>query len=113
LLAKGFDALCNPGDSVLVEEATYPGSLALLQAIGVRAVPVRSDTSGMDPAGLESVLSDWEHASAGAWDPTSDSKSSASVHPPKPRVIYLIPNGSNPTGTTIPADRRKVLYAIA
>lgn len=81
-----IEALLNPGDSLLVEEPTYSGSLAFLRPLGVGLVGVPTDEGGLVPAGLDKVLAEW-HA----------------THPgrPKPRVLYTIPNGSNPTGNQI------------
>ena len=30
-----------------------------------------------------------------------------------PKVLYIIPTGQNPTGSTLSSDRRKEIYAIA
>jgi len=32
---------------------------------------------------------------------------------PKPKVLYLIPTGQNPSGATLPEERRREIYAIA
>ena len=57
LLGKGLEALCDPGDSVIVEAATYPGTLALLQGIGVRTIAASCDGKGMLPSALRSICS--------------------------------------------------------
>eukprot|EP01061_Rhynchopus_euleeides_P001128 TRINITY_DN10803_c0_g1_i1.p1 TRINITY_DN10803_c0_g1~~TRINITY_DN10803_c0_g1_i1.p1 ORF type:complete len:415 (+),score=188.17 TRINITY_DN10803_c0_g1_i1:119-1363(+) len=96
LLAQGFDMLLNPGDSLLVEAPTYPGALAALQPIKPNFVPITIDKDGIIPSVLEEVLDKWDSSAA-----------------PKPRVLYTIPTGQNPSGATIAAERRTQIYSIA
>eukprot|EP01064_Diplonema_japonicum_P003754 TRINITY_DN12444_c1_g4_i1.p1 TRINITY_DN12444_c1_g4~~TRINITY_DN12444_c1_g4_i1.p1 ORF type:complete len:437 (+),score=99.05 TRINITY_DN12444_c1_g4_i1:46-1311(+) len=96
LLAQTFDMLLNPGDSLLVEAPTYPGSLAALQPIAPSFVPVQTDAEGIIPQSLRSILNGWDSSKG-----------------QKPRVLYTIPTGQNPSGATIPDDRRIEIYSIA
>ncbi|KAG8453833.1 hypothetical protein GDO86_000456 [Hymenochirus boettgeri] len=64
-LSKVFDMLVNPGDNVLVEEPTYPGSLAALHPMGCNLIGVPGDQHGMIPQGLKDVLSKWNPEDAG------------------------------------------------
>lgn len=107
LLGKGLEVLCDPGDSVIVEAATYPGTLALLQGIGVRTIAASCDGKGMLPSALRSICSSWPAAAANAWDPTSEAPAEKAA---APRVVYLVPNGGNPTGNTMPESRRREIY---
>jgi hypothetical protein len=52
---------------------------------------VTADGQGLNPASLESVLSNW-----------------GTTHPGKrfPKLLYTIPSGSNPTGASIPEHRK-------
>ncbi|XP_077444342.1 kynurenine/alpha-aminoadipate aminotransferase, mitochondrial isoform X2 [Stigmatopora argus] len=95
-LCKVFEMLVNPGDDVLLDSPTYPGTLAALQPLGCNIVNVPSDQHGMIPAGLKEVLS--------RWDP-SDCR--------RPKVLYTIPNGGNPTGASMTAQRKKEVYELA
>nr|XP_061810834.1 kynurenine/alpha-aminoadipate aminotransferase, mitochondrial-like [Nerophis lumbriciformis] len=95
-LCKVFEMLVNPGDDVLLDSPTYPGTLAALQPLGCNIVNVPSDQHGMIPAALKEVLS--------RWDP-SDSR--------RPKVLYTIPNGGNPTGASMTAQRKKEVYELA
>ncbi|EOD15135.1 putative aminotransferase [Emiliania huxleyi CCMP1516] len=97
-LSKAFDALLVEGDALLVESPTYSGSLAYLQPLGCRLVGVPCDGAGLQPAALEAVLAGWDEASEGAR---------------RPRVLYTIPTGSNPTGASLDAERKRDLYAVA
>ena len=84
LLAR---ALVNTGDTVLVDSTTYSGAIDVFAIAGARLVPVTSDAQGPDLAALARLA-------------RSDVK-----------AFYLMPNGHNPTGRTISADRRRALVA--
>ena len=86
LLGKIF---INRGDRVLVESPTYLGALQAWNAYGAEFVPVPSDENGMMTEHLEAALRTG------------------------PKFIYVLPNFQNPTGATIPLERRKQLIALA
>jgi kynurenine/2-aminoadipate aminotransferase len=103
-LAKLFDMLVEdgPDGSILVESPTYSGSLAYLHAKGCNLVGVPTDASGLDPRLLDKLLCEW--------DQNNNKKHN---NKPKPRILYTIPTGSNPTGATMPLDRRLELLRVA
>jgi 2-aminoadipate transaminase len=78
------EALCNPGDIVLVEDPSYFVYLGILQSHGVRARGVRMEKDGLDIAGLEAVL--------------KDLKRSGELH--RLKLLYLVTYYQNPTGLT-------------
>ncbi len=80
-------ALIDPGDTFLVEDATYSGAINLLAAAGARVIGVKSDDEGPDLQSLE------QHARGGA------------------KGFYLMPNCGNPTGSCVSARRREALVA--
>ena len=80
-------ALIDPGDTFLVEDATYSGAINLLAAAGARVMGVKSDDEGPDLQSLE------QHARGGA------------------KGFYLMPNCGNPTGSCVSARRREALVA--
>ena len=88
----------NPGDYILVEEYTYSGTIEAAKALGVKLVPVRMDHNGICPQSLELMLSSWVSSNTGA---------------SKPRILYTIPTGQNPTGTTQPLERREAVLEVA
>lgn len=94
VLSKAFEAVLNPGDTLLIESPTYSGSLAFLRPLGVNFLPLRVDEDGLCPDSLSAALS------------------SAPKHA-KPKVLYTIPTGGNPTGTSTTADRRRQIYQLA
>tara|TARA_B100000795_G_scaffold255487_1_gene227179 strand:+ start:599 stop:1204 length:606 start_codon:yes stop_codon:yes gene_type:complete len=86
---------------MLVEKPTYSGSLAYLQPTGTSLVGVESDDNGLIPASLEKILSNWETDHPKLQDPI------------RPKVLYTIPTGSNPTGASLTLARKKEIYQIA
>jgi DNA-binding transcriptional MocR family regulator len=85
-----FQALCRPGDAVMVEELTWPGIKAVAQAQGLRLVPVAMDGEGLRPDSLAEAC-----ARSGA------------------RVLYCIPTLHNPTNVTMSAERRREILKVA
>src|ERR1700732_668436 len=91
LISKAF---VRPGDSVILENPTYPGAVALFNGTRARClgVPVRTQAEpgtslGLDLEALEATLA-----------------------ANRVKLIVLTPDFQNPTGTSMPlASRRKVL----
>jgi kynurenine/2-aminoadipate aminotransferase len=90
---KTIEALVSPGDSILVEDPTYSGALSFLGPYGCTMIPVGTDDGGLVPENLERAL--------------------AECGDNKPRVLYTIPTGQNPGGTTVNEERRRQIYEIA
>ncbi|KAJ1722548.1 hypothetical protein LPJ53_003045 [Coemansia erecta] len=93
-IGKAVALFCQPGDSILVERWTFPGTLSSLRAAGVAPVSVALDSEGMIPEDLDRACHEW------------------SGNTP-PRAVYLVPTGQNPTGATMSLVRRKAIYAVA
>lgn len=72
------------GQSVLVEEATYPGALDVVRGLGMRPVGVALDREGVLPDALEDLL---ERV--------------------RPSFVYLVPAFQNPTGSVLSASRSR------
>lgn len=96
-ISKAFDMLLERGDNLLVESATFSGSLAYLKPLQANLVPVAMHGGCIQPESLRSILADWSVATQGA----------------RPRVLYTIPTGSNPTGGSLSEETKKEIYAIA
>lgn len=88
---------CNPGETVLVEGFTYPGFLEAAKAfeVNTRGVPV--DLDGLCSTSLDLILSLWDTTTQGS----------------KPRLLYMIPSGQNPTGRTLSISRKRAIYQVA
>lgn len=82
--------LCEPGDEVFMDAYSFTSGINAVRNVGAEAVGIAMDDFGMIPEVLE------EAAKKG-----------------KGKYIYLIPNFQNPTGITMPLERRKAIYAIA
>ncbi|RDW92719.1 aminotransferase-like domain-containing protein [Aspergillus mulundensis] len=87
---------CNRGDTILTERHTYPGSLEAAVLNGLQVYAADMDADGLIPEALEGLLICWDKSLG-----------------PKPRVLYTIPTGQNPTGFSQPTERRKAIYNIA
>ena len=80
---------CDEGDAIACDETIFIGSLSAIKANNVKLVGVKGDDSGMLPEQLEEAI---------ATNPI--------------KAVYLIPNFSNPTGLTMPLERRKAIYEV-
>lgn len=81
----------NDGDCVLMEEITYAGMIDTIHDFRGRTVGVKIDDDGINIEALEEALKTEEHVS----------------------YIYLVPNFNNPTGVTLPLEKRKAVYELA
>ena len=82
--------LVAPGDTVLVENPTYPGALSVFNEREIRCIGIPVTESGIDLNTLEKILT---------------------VQPAK--LLYTIPNFQNPTGTTMPLLVRRRLLELS
>jgi 2-aminoadipate transaminase len=89
-LTLAATVLIEPGDRVLVEEPSYLAALQAFALAGARVVPVACDDDGLDPEAVAAAAI--EHGA---------------------RVLYTIPTFHNPTGRTLPLERRLALAAVA
>ncbi|KAL8607183.1 hypothetical protein ACOMHN_009577 [Nucella lapillus] len=101
-ICKTFEACVERGQNVLLEAPTYSGALAAVKPLGANILGVRSDGDGLSPAHLAQVLSRW---------PASDARSDGESN--VPRLLYLIPNGGNPTGAGLTLERKKEIYRLS
>jgi DNA-binding transcriptional MocR family regulator len=88
-------ALSNPGDACLLEAPTFMGTIRMVGFHGLTVVPVPVDEEGLDLEVLESELRRLHAAGT------------------PPRFLYTTPTFSNPTGVTMPLDRRRALLELA
>jgi len=83
----------NRGDPILVEEFAFSSALETASANGCKAVGVRMDLEGIVPEALETQMANWVG--------------------PRPKLLYTVPTGQNPTGSSLSAERRQRIYEIA
>lgn len=80
----------DPGDNVLVESPTFLSTLNVFRRYDATPVPVEVDDDGIIVGDLEEKMKKY-----------------------KPKLLYTIPTFQNPTGRTIPADRREQIAKLA
>ncbi|RME26529.1 MAG: PLP-dependent aminotransferase family protein [Deltaproteobacteria bacterium] len=92
LVAK---ALLSPGDVAIVGLPTYFGGPGACRSFGAELVGVPVDDNGMDTDALEATLGRLREVGRRA------------------KLVYVIPDFQNPTGATMPVERRKRLVELA
>ncbi|HEY0912380.1 MAG TPA: PLP-dependent aminotransferase family protein, partial [Bradyrhizobium sp.] len=88
-------SLLARGDTVIIEQETYQGSLNRLTRLGVNVVGIPLDHEGMRMDALASALADLKSRGI------------------TPKYIYTIPTVQNPTGTIMPQARRAELLKLS
>jgi 2-aminoadipate transaminase len=87
--------LVEPGDTVLVEEFSYQGTISKLRRLRADIVPVPLDREGLRIDALANILEDLGRNGV------------------VPKLIYTIPTIQNPTGSILPLERRRALLSLA
>ena len=88
-------AFIDPGDIILVGNPTYLGALQTFQSYGAHMTGVESDNDGMLHESVEKELETLKKAGRQC------------------KFIYVVPDFQNPTGTTIPVERRVKILELA
>jgi 2-aminoadipate transaminase len=79
----------DPGDVILVERPTYLSALQVFGSYGAKLVSVNGDGDGMDLDDLAAKLQQY-----------------------RPKMVYVIPTFSNPTGQAWSLERRQGVLAL-
>lgn len=87
LLAK---TLINPGDRIIVESPTFLGAIQTFKMYQAELIEAEMDEHGLVIADLEEKIAKYQ-----------------------PKFIYTIPTFQNPTGRTLPAERRRQVAQLA
>mmetsp|Transcript_33175 Transcript_33175/g.57309 ORF Transcript_33175/g.57309 Transcript_33175/m.57309 type:complete len:131 (+) Transcript_33175:849-1241(+) len=82
--------LLEKGDILLTDEFTYSNALEVCGTLGLRARGVPLDRRGPEPGALR-----------------------AACRALRPKALYTVPTGQNPTGLSIDEDRKREIYAVA
>lgn len=88
---------CKRGDFILTEQYSFTTAIEAAAPMGVRCASVAMDRGGMLPSSLDDVLTNWDASKRGG---------------PKPYLVYTVPTGQNPTGSTQSLQRRREIYAV-
>jgi 2-aminoadipate transaminase len=83
------------GDTVIIEQDCYQGSINRLQRLGVTPVGIPLDRDGMRMDVLSTALDDLKRRGV------------------RPKYIYTIPTVQNPTATIMPVERRREILRLA
>lgn len=83
-------ALIDPGDTVLVENPSFLGNLQCMKLYQANLVPVQSDENGLITEDLEAKIKQYH-----------------------PKMLYTIPTFQNPSGRTLPDERRRKIAKLA
>ena len=89
-LALLTTTLLDPGDVVVVENPTYLAALQCFGFAGARVVAAPTDDDGIVVEALADIAAR-----------------------ERPRLLYLVPTFQNPTGHTLPAERRQAVARLA
>jgi DNA-binding transcriptional MocR family regulator len=93
-ISKALDLICTlfteAGDTIFVEEPTYFLALRIFADHHLNVVSIDTDKNGLIPESLEEKLAEF-----------------------RPKFLYLIPTFQNPTGQTMPQERRERLVELA
>jgi 2-aminoadipate transaminase len=87
--------LLAKGDTVLIEQDCYEGTINRYTRLGVTPVGLPLDRDGMRMDALSSALDDLKRKGV------------------RPKFIYTIPTVQNPTGTIMPVERREEMLRLA
>lgn len=92
--SQALDLICTlytqPGDVVFVEEPTYFLALRIFADHRLTVIPVATDAQGLDIDALEAALAKQ-----------------------RPALLYVIPTHQNPSGATLPLERRRRLVELS
>lgn len=80
----------NPGDKIAVESPTYLGALQAFNLSQAQYVEIKTDENGIIPESLEQAF----------------------IENPDIKFLYTIPTFQNPSGRTIPLERRQEIAEI-
>jgi 2-aminoadipate transaminase len=86
--------LLEPGDTIVVEEASYGGFLTRVRRFGVNMVPLPLDKQGLDVEALGRIFADLKSKGI------------------RPKYLYTIPTVQNPTASVLPLERRHAVIKL-
>ncbi len=91
-----LDSLIDPGDVIITQRPAYLGFVNVAAKFQAKIVTVPADADGVVPEYVEAAIGLAERELGS-----------------KPKLIYLVPDSDNPTGTTMPESRRKEFFDLA
>lgn len=96
-LYLAVQALCDPGDIVLVEEPSYFVCLEMLKGLGLRPIGIPCDDAGaIQPEGMAALLRDLDAAGERA----------------RVKAVYLVSYFCNPSSRSLEADEKRAVAKV-
>lgn len=92
---------CVRGDALLTEEYSFSSAIETALPMGLVPVGVKMDGKGLCADDLERVLNNWDVLGRTRYGGA-----------PRPKVLYTVPTGGNPTGATQDEKRRRDILAV-
>jgi len=92
-ICKAMEALVSEGDYILVEKPSYAGAIEILRGLNAKFIEVPTDQNGLIPELLEEAIQ--KHRGK------------------RPRILYTVPTGQNPGGTTLTTERKHKVVELA
>jgi 2-aminoadipate transaminase len=89
------ETLLRKGDTVIIEEENYGGTISRLRRLGVNMIGIPLEHDGINVEILEQTLLDLQKKKI------------------KPRYIYTIPTIQNPTGSVMSVKKREILIDLS
>ncbi|KAK8875047.1 PLP-dependent transferase [Apiospora arundinis] len=86
------------GDGILTEEYSFSTALETAAPLGLRVFGIPMDEQGLLPDKMDELLTNWDPEARGGAR--------------RPRVLYTVPSGQNPTGATQSEQRRREVYEV-
>ncbi|TIB36823.1 hypothetical protein E3P86_02366 [Wallemia ichthyophaga] len=92
---KACAALIEQGDYVLIESPVYTGAIPEMTIAGAQFVEIECDEQGMSAEKLAQVMDNWPQDK------------------PRPKLVYTVPTGNNPSGASAGKQRKVDILNIA
>ncbi|GAB1865947.1 Kynurenine/alpha-aminoadipate aminotransferase mitochondrial [Camponotus japonicus] len=94
--SKIFEMMINENDPVLLQTPAYTGIIGALLPLSPDIIEIHQDSEGINP---EEIAKECEQRLA--------------TGKPMPKLLYINPTGSNPTGAVLSETRRRKVYELA
>ncbi|CAG9861819.1 unnamed protein product [Phyllotreta striolata] len=98
-MSRVLEMILDDNDTMLVQNPYYAGTAAIVKPLNVNVIGIDQDESGIQPRKLVEALENCK-------------KYTEEGGGKMPKVMYLNPTASNPSGTTMPTDRKIEIYRI-
>lgn len=95
---------CERGDALLTEEYSFSSAIETALPMGLIPVGIKMDGKGLCATDLEHVLNNWDEGECLGRKKYSNAK--------RPKVLYTVPTGQNPTGATQDEERRRAILKV-